>query len=65
MLLTPFNSTPISSLARTDPRPKDEKGLPLLVRYDQRLKDQNYPGVEDVEKAVMKGEGIDADATRN
>jgi non-specific serine/threonine protein kinase len=65
LLLTPFNSTPISSLARTDPRPEDEKGLPLLVRYDQRLKDQNYPGVEDVEKAVMKGEGIDADATRN
>ena len=39
--------------------------MPLLVRYDQRLKDQNYPGVEDVEKAVMKGDGIDADATRN
>ena len=41
---------------------KDTKGLPLLVKYDQRLKDQNFNRVDDVEKAVLTGEGVDLDA---
>ena len=41
---------------------KDTKGLPLLVKYDKRLKDQNFNRVDDVEKAVLTGEGVDLDA---
>ena len=40
----------------------DGKGLPLLVKYDTRLKDENYSRVEDVEKAVAAGEGMDENA---
>jgi PAS domain S-box-containing protein len=37
----------------------DGEGLPLLVKYDSRLKQQNMGRVADVEEAVKKGEGID------
>ena len=34
----------------------DAKGLPLLVKYDARLKDANQNRVDDVEQAVMSAE---------
>ena len=40
----------------------DAKGLPLLVKYDARLKDANQNRVDDVEQAVMSAETSGSDA---
>eukprot|EP00227_Mantoniella_beaufortii_P008260 CAMPEP_0197586716 /NCGR_PEP_ID=MMETSP1326-20131121/8598_1 /TAXON_ID=1155430 /ORGANISM="Genus nov. species nov., Strain RCC2288" /LENGTH=641 /DNA_ID=CAMNT_0043151375 /DNA_START=273 /DNA_END=2194 /DNA_ORIENTATION=+ len=37
----------------------DGQGLPLLVKYDQRLKDQYTSITSEVEDAVKKGEGLE------
>ena len=43
----------------------DAKGLPLLVKYDARLKDANQNRVDDVEQAVISAEMGDADVSEN
>jgi PAS domain S-box-containing protein len=43
----------------------DAKGLPLLVKYDARLKDANQNRVDDVEQAVMSAEMGDGNVSTN
>jgi non-specific serine/threonine protein kinase len=43
----------------------DAKGLPLLVKYDARLKDANQNRVDDVEQAVISAEMGDGNVAEN